>query len=396
MATSIGAGNPADTAGFDIRHPPDDPWAALAALRARGAVADFPEAGLRAFLTYRAARDAFADPDRYSSRYNVKPDDDYSIVSSDPPEHTRQRKILSRVLSPQKVAALEPRIREIAHSLVDEFPPDGPADAVAGFAFALPVSVLAELLGVPDADRAQFKRWSDEQLSQSLTAGTSPLAKEFKQWALARILECRASGAPRDDLIGRLALTEVDGERLTDWEAASTLVLLVVAGHETTTNAIGNTIRLLVEEPGLRERVDADRTLISSMVEESLRLDPPVTALPRRTRCPVVVAGAAIDEGEIVLLHMGAANRDPIFVPDPDRCMLGRDHLAPHLAFGYGIHLCLGATLARAELRIAVETLLDRFVGLRAAPQTVEQTPAYIFRGPRQYLIDYDRLEARR
>ena len=144
----------------------------------------------------------------------------------------------------------------------------------------------------------------------------------------------------------RLALTEVDGERLTDWEAASTLVLLVVAGHETTTNAIGNTIRLLVEEPGLLEKVQADRSLAGALVEESLRLDPPVTALPRKTRCPVTVDGTAIGEGEVVLLHMGAGNRDPGFTPDPDACVLGRDLPGPHLAFGFGIHLCLGAALA--------------------------------------------------
>ncbi len=329
----------------------------------------------------------------------MKPDGDYSIVSSDPPEHTRQRMILNRVLTPMKVAQLEPRVREIADALVDAFPARGPVDAMASFAFLLPVTVLAELLGVPDADFARFKAWSDEQLSQSLAAGTSSLAQEFKQWALEQIRARRERGDAQrgdaghgadGDLMDRLALTEVDGERLTDWEAASTLVLLVVAGHETTTNAIGNTIRLLVEEPGLLEKVQADRSLAGALVEESLRLDPPVTALPRKTRCPVTVDGTALGEGEVVLLHMGAGNRDPGFTPDPDACVLGRDLPGPHLAFGFGIHLCLGAALARAELRIGIETLLDRLPGLRAVPgRTIEQTPAYIFRGPREYLIDY-------
>jgi len=393
---------------FDPREPPDDPWANLAALRSHGAVADFPDAGLHALLTYEAVRDAFAAPEQYSSRYNIKPDGDYSIVSSDPPEHTRQRKILNRVLTPLRVTQLEPRVRVITDQIVDRFPERGPLDIVTAFAFLLPVTVLAELLGVPDADREQFRRWSDEQLSQSLGAGTSPLAQEFKQWALDQIEERRRAGGPDDDLIGRLALTDADGERLTAWEAASTLVLLVVAGHETTTNAIANTIRLLVEQPGLVARLRADRSLISAFVEESLRLDPPVTALPRKTRTVVSVdtasASAAasrvdtgqIGAGEVVLLHMGAANRDPEFVNEPDQCLLDRDLSGPHLAFGFGIHLCLGAALARAELRIAVETLLDRLTGLRTVPaQKIEQTHAYIFRGPQRYLIDYDHREPR-
>ena len=376
---------------FDPRQPPDDPWPALADLRAAGAAARFPGAGLTLALRYREVRDAFAHPDLYSSRYNVKPDGDYSIVSTDPPEHTRQRKILGRAFTPAKVAALEPRIREISDSLVDEFPTRSPVDVVTSFAFLLPVTVLAELLGVPDADREQFKRWSDEQLSQSLTAGTSSLAQEFKQWALKQVRARRAATDPSDDLVTALARTDVDGEQLDDWEAASTLVLLVVAGHETTTNALGTAIRFLAEDAELRDRLDADRTLIPAFVEESLRIDPPVTALPRKTRCPVTIGDDKLDEGELVLLHMGAANRDPDFVDTPDAMHLDRHLPSPHLAFGFGIHLCIGAALARAELRIGIETLLDRCANLRAVPgQQIPQTPAYVFRGPTTLLVEYE------
>jgi cytochrome P450 len=376
---------------FDPRDPPDDPWPALAVLRAEGPLARFPDAGLSIALRYRDVRDAFAHAELFSSRYNVKPDGDYSIVSTDPPEHTRQRKILNRAFTPAKVAALEPRIREIAERLVDDFPETGPVDAVSSFAFLLPVTVLAELLGVPDADRAQFKHWSDEQLSQSLGAGTSPLAREFKQWALAQVQERRAAHTPPDDLITALARTEVDGERLGDWEAASTLVLLVVAGHETTTNALGTAIRLVADDAALRDRLDADRALLPAFVEESLRIDPPVTALPRKSRCPVTIGDEKLEEGEIVLLHMGAANRDPAFVDAPDALRLDRRLPSPHMAFGFGIHLCIGAPLARAELRIGIETLLDRCPGLRTLPeQHVEQTPAYVFRGPSALLVEYD------
>jgi cytochrome P450 len=374
---------------FDPRHPPDDPWPALAQLRAAGPLARFPDAGLSVACRYRDVRDAFARPDLFSSRYNVKPDGDYSIVSTDPPEHTRQRRILNRAFTPAKVAALEPRIREIAEGLVDGFPTTGPVDVVASFAFLLPVTVLAELLGVPHADRAQFKVWSDEQLSQSLAAGTSPTAQEFKQWALDQVLRRRRSASPPDDLITALACTEVDGERLGDWEAASTLVLLVVAGHETTKNALATAIRFVAEDAGLRDRLAADRALIPAFVEESLRLDPPVTALPRKTRCPTAIGDEKLDEDEIVLLHMGAANRDAAFVDDPDVMRLDRRLPAPHLAFGFGIHLCIGAPLARTELRIGIETLLDRRPGLRAvAGQTIEQTPAYVFRGPTTLLLE--------
>lgn len=380
---------------FDIRNPPDDPWPALAALRDRSPVVRFPDAQLTAVLGYDEARDAFGAPDALSSRYNVKPDGDYSIVSSDPPEHTRQRTILNRVLTPQRVQALEPRIREVADELVDDLPASGPVDIVSTFAHQLPVIVLAELLGIADADRAQFKRWSDEQLSQSLSGGTSDLAREFKEWARHEIVARRHARGHADDLTDRLALTEVDGERLSDWEAASTLVLLVVAGHETTTNAFGNTIRLLVGDHGLLERARADRALVAGIVEESLRLDPPVTALPRKARHDLTLGGEPVAEGEVVLVHMGAANRDPSFTPDPTRCDPDRDLVSPHLAFGFGIHHCLGAALARAELRIGIETLLDRLENLRAVPgQAVRQAPAYVFRGLREYLIDYDHRRA--
>ncbi len=390
------ASAPDATGPFDPLRPPEDPWPGLATLRSRSPVAHFPDAGLHAIVGYEATRDTFADPERFSSRYNVKPDGDYSIVSSDPPEHTRQRRILNRVLTPQRVTQLEPRVQVITDRIIDDLPRRGPVDVVAELAFRLPVTVLAELLGVPDADRERFKEWSDEQLSQSLGAGTSALAQEFKDWALAQIEGRRRAGGPADDLIGRLALTEVDGERLSAWEAASTLVLLVVAGHETTTNAIANTVRLLVEEPGLADRLRTDRSLVSAFVEESLRLDPPVTALPRKTLATVTFDTEVIAEDEMVLLHVGAANRDPAFTTQPDRCVIERRLPGPHLAFGFGIHLCLGAALARAELRITVETLLERLTGLRAvASQEVHQTPAYIFRGPQRYLIDYDHREPR-
>ncbi len=302
---------PDATGPFDPLHPPEDPWASLATLRSRGPVAHFPDAGLHTILGYEATRDAFADPEHFSSRYNVKPDGDYSIVSSDPPEHTRQRRILNRVLTPQRVTRLEPRVQVITDRIIDDLPGRGPVDVVAELAFLLPVTVLAELLGVPDADRERFKEWSDEQLSQSLGAGTSPLAQEFKQWALAQIEGRRRAGGPADDLIGRLALTEVDGERLSAWEAASTLVLLVVAGHETTTNAIANTVRLLVEEPGLVDRLRTDRSLVPAFVEESLRLDPPVTALPRKTCAAVIVGSDTIPRGRDGAAARGSGESRP-------------------------------------------------------------------------------------
>lgn len=350
-------------------------------------------------LRYEDVKRAFADPDAFSSRYNVKPDEDYSIVSSDPPEHTRQRRILNRSFPPERVAMLEPRIAEIAHDLVDAFPPQGPVDYVGAFALQLPIIVLAELLDVDMDDRERFKRWSDEQLSQSLSAGTSELAREFKAWALEQVRARRDASGPGDDLISVLAWAEDDEGRLDEWQAASTVVLLATAGHETTTNALGSGLRYLLGTPGALDALRSDRSLVASYVEEALRFDPPVTALPRRTRCPVGFGDEKIDEDEVVLLHMGAANRDPAVFEHPEQ--LDPARYAPdrprfgHLAFGHGPHLCIGAPLARAELRIAIEVLLERLEGMSLPEQDIPQAPAYVFRGPTRLLVDYDRRRAR-
>lgn len=392
-----------DAEAYDPRTPPDDPWADLATLRSEAAVAHFdplsPEIpGIDVVLRHEACREAFLDTASLSSRYNVKPDGDYSIVSSDPPEHTRQRRILNRTFPPERVAALEPRITEIVDELINGFPEGGPVDFMEAFGFHLPVIVLADLLGVPEIDRQNFKEWSDEQLSQSLGGGTSEQAREFKQWALEQVRARRQVTTPSDDLISALALAEDDDGLLDEWEAASTLVLLVVAGHETTTNALGNMARHLFGDAAARETVAAQRDLIPSVVEESLRFDPPVTALPRRATCPVHLDDSDIGEGTIALLHMGAAGRDPEVFDEPDNFDVGRympDRTRHgHFAFGYGPHLCIGAPLARAEIRIALERLLARLPGLRLVPdQQIEQVPAYVFRGPQRLLLDYDRKD---
>jgi len=392
-----------DSEAYDPRTPPDDPWNALAALRREAAVAHFDplgadDPGIDVVLRHEACRQAFLDTDSLSSRYNVKPDGDYSIVSSDPPEHTRQRKILNRTFPPERVEALHPRITEVVDELIDAFPESGPVEFMSAFGFHLPVIVLAELLGVPELDRQRFKEWSDEQLSQSLGGGTSEQAREFKQWALEQVRARRNVSVPADDLISALALAEDEDGLLDEWEAASTLVLLVVAGHETTTNALGNTARHLFGDREARESVVADRSLIPSVVEETLRFDPPVTALPRRATCPVHLDDSEIDEGRITLLHMGAANRDPAVFDNPDgfqvdRYMPDRPRRG-HFAFGHGPHLCIGAPLARAEIRIALERLVARLTDLRLVDdQTIEQVPAYVFRGPQQLLLDYERKD---
>jgi cytochrome P450 family 109 len=384
----IASADPAES--FNPRKPPACPWPALSALRARGPVARFPEAGLSMIVTYDEATEAFKRPTTFLSRYNEKPDDDYSVVSTDPPEHTRLRKLVSRSFTPARVATFEPRITALAHRLVDALPPTGPVDLVTKFAVPMPIVVLAELMGVDEADSANFKRWSDEQLSQSLAASTSDLAREFKTWATDQVRWRRSAANPPDDLITSIANAEIDGERLTELEAASNVVLLVVAGNETTANALGTAIRILLTEPGVAGRLRADRALVPAFVEEVMRFDPPVFAIPRKVACPVTVAGDDLDAGDVVLLHMASANHDEAVFADPDRFDLEREIHAPHLGFGFGPHLCVGAPLARAELRIGLSTLLDRLVDLRAvADQTVDNVPFYIFRGPTSFLADY-------
>jgi cytochrome P450 len=287
------------------------------------------------------------------------------MLMSDPPEHSRLRGVVSRSFTPDRVERLRPRIEAICASLLDSLPLDRPVDLIEGFAFDLPVLVIGELLGVPAVDRNQLREWStaliQERPEVSLPAGGAVLS-----YLRALIATMRVS--PSDDLLSELASPAGGGEvRLSEDELLSTALLLLVAGHETTGNLIGNGIHWILAQPQHIDALQRMSETMPSAIEELLRHDPPVsTTTMRFTREPVEVHGIEIPAGELVLFSLAAANRDPAQFVDPDTFCPGRDGVG-HLAFGYGRHYCLGASLARVEAEIALRGFVRRFPQARLA-----------------------------
>jgi len=311
-----------------------------------------------------------------------------SVIASDPPNHERLRGIVNRGFTPRRIAALEPRIRQIAAEAVDRMLEKDEFDLVADFTIPLPVSVIAEILGVGSDRFADFKRWSDTLVSSSTgsASGTQPAAllgafKDFNAYFMEQI-ELRRRD-PKDDLISTLIAAEGGEAALTPMETLMFAVLLLVAGNETTTNLMGNTILALQREPEQFARVQSDPKLVPALVEEGLRYDGPVQMLFRETTQDVELAETKIPPGSSVMAIFASANRDEQQFPDPDRFDIDRDTHG-HLAFGLGIHFCLGASLARLEARVGFEELFKRVSRLRRLDPEVEYVDSFLLRGPRQ------------
>lgn len=288
------------------------------------------------------------------------------LIAADPPDHTRLRRLLSRAFTPRAVALLEPRLREICDAMVDDLLDAGAhGDLVAQVAYPFPVTVIAELLGIPAERRDDFKRWSDA-LVGALSGSFEPLSAQQSVLEmfgyLAEVVADRAIH-PTDDLIGRLVATSGEAndedEPLTPIEITVFAILLLVAGNETTTNLVGNGYAALIEHPDAARQLRADRSLIPAAIEEALRYDGPIQALFRGATEDVPVANVTIPTGSILMVAFAAANRDPAHFPEPDRFDLARN-AQDHLGLGHGIHYCLGASLARLEARVVAETLLAR------------------------------------
>ncbi|GGS07194.1 cytochrome P450 [Streptomyces aureoverticillatus] len=297
----------------------------------------------------------------------------------DPPFHGKLRRLVSRAFTPKTVADLAPRIAALTHELLDEVAGRDRVEIVSALAYHLPVIVIAELLGVPAGDRELFKDWvekifdNDQQMSVKQTEEQRREIEEGLE--LSRKLHDYLRGhaderrhTPRQDLLTGLVEAEVDGERLTPTEVANFANVLLIGGHVTTTMLMGNTLLCLDAEPDADARVRADRSLLPSVIEESLRYLTPFASLYRVTTTDVEIAGQRIPKDRLVGVRIGAANRDKrVFERphtfDPDR---GPN---PHIGFGRGIHFCIGAPLARLEGRIALDILLDRFPVLRADPE---------------------------
>jgi cytochrome P450 len=299
------------------------------------------------------------------------------LIASDPPDHTRMRGLINRAMTPRVIEAMRPRVLALVTEFLDAVQLQGEMDVIADLAYPLPATVIAELLGAPAESRDQFKAWSHDILGFQ---GTGRPSVESVERAQASLLAMRSflsdlaeerRRAPREDLIGLLVAAEQDGDRLTEAELLTTCVTLLTAGHETTTNLIGNGLWLLLTHPEqlrlLRERPE----LMPAAIEEMLRKESPLQRNPRQLAVDVELRGRRLRAGDYVMQVLGAANHDPAQFPNPHRFDITRDPNR-HLAFGHGIHFCLGAPLARLEAPIAIGEVLRRMPNLALADPTAE------------------------
>lgn len=302
-----------------------------------------------------------------------------NIVRMDAPRQPMLRRLVSKAFTRNRVASLEPRIAAITAELLDELPgsadADGVADLVAGLTYPLPIIVIAELLGVPATDRQQFRDWADVMLSSQIDQSEAVLSSDAVD-AVAPAMAAMHDyfrdqvalrhRSPGGDLISALLAAEVDGDRLSDDDIATFAVVLLLAGHVTTTVLLGSSLLCFDAFPEVRAAVSADSTLVPAAIEEAMRFQPPFPRNLRRTTRDVEIGGVTIPADKPLSVWLAAANRDPAVFADPEAFDLHRSP-NPHLAFGLGPHFCLGAPLARLESRIALGELLRRFPDLSVA-----------------------------
>ena len=320
------------------------------------------------------------------------------LVRADPPDHGRQRALVNRAFRPATIRALEPAIEELVEDLVDAFAPTGRVDLAHQLSLPLPMIVIARALGVTLDRMDDFRRWSD---SLVLSFGRSDLAKddlrevvrarsEMAEYLLGVIDEREED--PADDLVSQIVTSQVDGERLSRYEIVEMVMQFLIAGNETTAkliNAAG--LRLALDE-ALADRLRADPELVVPFLEEVLRLEPPSSGLYRTATVDCELGGVALPAGTNVWLVYAAGNRDPEHFDDPGTCRLDRTESTPHLGFGLGPHYCLGAGLARAEARIAVQALLRRCHRLRLAvpADAVSYDPSYLVHGIHELPLTFE------
>jgi cytochrome P450 len=296
-----------------------------------------------------------------------------NLTRTDPPRHHALRRLVGAAFSPKVVTGLAPRIAEVTRELLDATGGAAEFNLVSALAYPLPVTVIAELLGLPITDRELFRSWADKLFDQDTADPNDPeLARKVDEGTADMVAylgeHCADRRArPRQDLISRLAEVEVDGERLSDVEVINFSIVLLIAGHITTTALLGNTVLCIDEHPEVWAQLHADRTLVEPAIEEVLRYRSSFTQVGRVTTVEIALAGEIIPADVIVTPWLVSANRDEREFADPDRFDIHRsgNH---HVAFGHGIHFCIGQLLARVEARVAVGVLLDQYAEIRLTP----------------------------
>lgn len=378
-----------------------NPYPVYAKLREQGSVHHVrtPE-GREAWLVVGndACRAAFTDP-RLSRDWRRSGDigqiintgqDDPSLahmLMAEPPDHTRLRRLVSREFTPRRIEAMAPRIQQVTDELLDamEANEERRGDLVNAFAFPLPMTVICELLGVPELDRDTFRLWSNEMVARTSPEAEAAAYAQMPRY-LTGLIEAKRAAPGEDLLSAMIHAVDEGGDRLSPDELIGMCVLLLIAGHETTVNLIGNGMRALFAHPGQLADLRADLGLLEGAIEEMLRYDGPVeTSTERLALEDVEMGGVVIPAGSTVLISMADADRDPARFEDPDRFDIRRNARG-HIAFGHGLHHCLGAPLARMEGRIALRSLLERFPELARDAEDAELSwlPGMLIRGVRE------------
>jgi cytochrome P450 len=312
------------------------------------------------------------------------------ILDMEPPDHTRVRRLVAKAFTPRRVEELRPYVQTLMDGLVDRAAGAGEFDLIAEIAEPLPVTVIAELLGVPESDRHLLRPWSAEicrmyELNPTDDDARAAVGASAEFSAYLRDLSRERRRAPREDLISALTQVVEEGERLTEQELIGTCVLLLNAGHEASVNGTGNGWWSLFRHPDQLRRLRVDHSLVPTAVEELLRHDTPLQMFERWVLEDVEIHGHRVAKGQELALLFGSANRDPAVFDRPDELDVGRDH-NPHMSFGAGIHFCLGAPLARVELQVSFGTLLRRLPALELVDEP-EWKPNYIIRGLRELRV---------
>lgn len=314
-----------------------------------------------------------------------------SLITTDPPRHRQLRSLVTQAFTPKAVDALAPRISQLTDELLDRIASTGTADLIEGLAYPLPVIVIAELMGIPPADRDRFKHWSDVIVSQTQTGAENEdhhaTNVEMTEYFLGMIEQRRSR--PGNDLISNLLKAEIDGQKLSVPELLGFCSLLLVAGNETTTNLIGNAVLCFAEVPGTIERLVAEPSLLPQAIEEVLRYRSPVQSMYRVTAVDTTLGDLQIPAGAPLVAWIGSANRDERHFHRPEEFDIDRGSNR-HLAFGQGIHFCLGAPLARLEARIALGAILSRLPGLTlAAGSRLERMDSSIVYGLKELPVSW-------
>jgi len=390
----------ATAAGFDptAAEVVADPYPFLAGLRRRGPVLWHDGSGMWLAPRYAEATAVLRDR-RLGRIWRLRwPDEQlpaftsihlHSMLENEPPTHTRLRRVVATAFARGHVERLRPRVAALAERLADAVADAGsdgsPLDLLPAYAEPLPVAVIAELLGVPEADRGRLRPWSNAivkmyeyAVSAEQRQAAERASAEFVGYL--RDLVAHRRRAPGEDLVSSLvAVSDDDGSRLSEDELVTTCALLLNAGHEASVNVVGNGVLALLRHPGELARLRSDPTLVPAAVEEMIRYDAPLQLFERTATEDAEIGGVTVAAGQKIAALLGSANRDPAAFADPDRFDVSRA-TGPHLGFGAGIHFCLGAPLARVELQVSLATLLRRFPRLALAGTPVRR-PEFVIRG---------------